>query len=475
MNQSGLSSQGMDNANPLGQSSLPNSQYGMLSSSQGMMEPNQNVHAFPNQYPNQGAPMGFGFSPNQNMPNPSFPPNFYPMNMPPYNNFNYPPGAPMPPGQGMPPGNYNGFPNNYPNNFYNNYNKPWKNYNEENDRNSFDKRGNRDDHYMRNGRKRDIRDDDHNRKGSSHSKNRRPAREKQKYEVLESHTLFFRSIDYGANVDEFRHMVEAYGPISRYAPKISKRGLAFVTYDDIRDAIRALNELNDRPIKGRELKVVYATKPNQEDGNLYTSIFDVIPETIPCSVPPEKIKNELARFGELRDFQSNPGNRSFTVKYFKLSDAKVALSSNIVIDGVNFKLDKIDPEPKPLPDDEENEDRYGHEMTSNMYENNFNQPIVPQNPVQNANNINSNNNPMNPVNQNNSNNMNTNTMNTNTMNTNAMNSNTMNANNSNTNNANVNSTSTAQNSNNPTLDLLNQLKTLSNEQGGFSSSQFGGF
>ena len=295
-----------------------------LGSTPNQFPTNNNNLPFPPPNPDPGIPnFNMGFSP-FGMPPPFYPP------FPPYNGF--------PPQQGFPfPPPNPAFPNiAFDNPYFNNEKSNNLNQGDYGNRNRYNSA------------------DDNFHHGRNNRYNEEPLRKKQHFEVLEqTHTLFFRSIPYNADPDQFRELVSQAGEIAIFSPRITKKGICFVTYNDIRDAIKAIETYNDYIYKGRQLKVIYAIEP-EFSNDLYNSIFKVIPDVNPCDVSKDELYSEVIKFGEIREFTINSDNNSYTVKFFKLSDSKKFLAANLIIKGVHFTLESQSPQHQEVGNNDNN-------------------------------------------------------------------------------------------------------------------------
>ncbi|EPZ34545.1 RNA-binding domain-containing protein [Rozella allomycis CSF55] len=80
-------------------------------------------------------------------------------------------------------------------------------------------------------------------------------------------TLFVRNIEYGCPEQEIRELFEPFGDIKSIYNLIEKRGMAFVTYYDIRCAERAKREMNGYRMKSDRCIDVHFSTPKDDDLN----------------------------------------------------------------------------------------------------------------------------------------------------------------------------------------------------------------
>lgn len=144
------------------------------------------------------------------------------------------------------------------------------------------------------------------------------------------HTVFFCNIPYESNYDEFREFASKFGEITNIYP-IFEKGIAFVTYNDIRDAQKAVFS-TDAFLHDRKVKRAFAYKPPDHARKnpcdtcstvLVTSLEDV------SKIKADDVIGKMREFGEIRSTsQDRPRNGEFVIKFFKLSDAKNCVDHN---------------------------------------------------------------------------------------------------------------------------------------------------
>jgi RNA recognition motif-containing protein len=128
-------------------------------------------------------------------------------------------------------------------------------------------------------------------------------------------------------MDEFWSFVSEYGEIASICPRFS-RGLAFVTYYDLRDAQRAVAQAGGRSLAGRVVKASYAFRPpphSDRDPAEFCSTVSVRSRASPSSVSLDEVSRAMAQFGEIR--ASRPGDRDgFIISFFNIRAASTAVS-----------------------------------------------------------------------------------------------------------------------------------------------------
>lgn len=167
------------------------------------------------------------------------------------------------------------------------------------------------------------------------------------------HTVFYCNIAFDCSNEEFREFASKFGEISDIYSKISDKGIAFVTYNDLRDAQKAVFTA-DVSLHDRKVKRAFAYKPPEHSGKnpcdtcstvLVTSLEDV------SKIKADDVIGKMREFGEIRSTsQDRPRTGEFVIKFFKLSDAKNCVDHN----GLDLRHETLKIE--YLPDEDAGED-----------------------------------------------------------------------------------------------------------------------
>ena len=72
------------------------------------------------------------------------------------------------------------------------------------------------------------------------------------------HTVFVRNLSSKISSSELESLAHEFGPTSNIFSRVSQKGIAFLTFQDLRDAKKAVEGLECRVIKGREIHTSYA-------------------------------------------------------------------------------------------------------------------------------------------------------------------------------------------------------------------------
>lgn len=144
------------------------------------------------------------------------------------------------------------------------------------------------------------------------------------------HTVFYFNIPYDVTNDEFREFASKFGEITNVYP-IFDKGIAFVTYNDLRDAQRAVLS-SDVYLHNRKVKRDFASKPPDHARKnpcdtcstvLVTSLEDV------SKIKADDVIGKMREFGEIRNSsQDRPRSGEFVIRFFKLRDAKNCVDHN---------------------------------------------------------------------------------------------------------------------------------------------------
>jgi len=126
-------------------------------------------------------------------------------------------------------------------------------------------------------------------------------------------TLFVRNISYDISEDALRNEFGKHGEIKKVFNLIEKRGMAFITFYDLRHADKAKRELQDTELGGRKIDVHYSlpkedNNPKDDDdknkGTLFVTVRDATEEFDNVAV--KKLFEQWGAIKEVRDCTGNP-------------------------------------------------------------------------------------------------------------------------------------------------------------------------
>lgn len=162
------------------------------------------------------------------------------------------------------------------------------------------------------------------------------------------HTAFFSNIQYNVSQETFYEFARKYGEIVNMYNLISKKGLAFVTYYNIKDAKNAVDKANNQMLEGRQVKTNYAKKSSYPQNDPRTTCSALLVRTMPGSkLTLEKIKIEMSKFGEIYSFAELEQNLYF-IKFCDIRDAQRAVKERNLLNfgdenvSIDFKIDDED-------------------------------------------------------------------------------------------------------------------------------------
>ena len=164
------------------------------------------------------------------------------------------------------------------------------------------------------------------------------------------HTAFFSNIQYNVSAETFIEFAKKYGEIMNMYNLIPKKGLAFVTYYNIKDAKNAVDKANNQMLEGRQVKTNYAKKSSYPQNDPRTTCSALLVRTMPGSkLTLEKIKTEMSKFGEIYSFAELEQNLYF-IKFCDIRDAQKAVNERNLLNfgdenvNIDFKIDDEDME-----------------------------------------------------------------------------------------------------------------------------------
>ncbi|KAK4053628.1 hypothetical protein OIO90_003867 [Microbotryomycetes sp. JL221] len=124
-------------------------------------------------------------------------------------------------------------------------------------------------------------------------------------------TLFVRNVKYGTSPDEVRGLFERIGDIKDFHDLLEKRGMAFITFYDIRAAMMAKDQLQDYQLGRRSIDVHYSLprdndlkKPPGRDSNQGT--LSLIVEGARGPITDQEMYARFGPFGDIRGIMPDP-------------------------------------------------------------------------------------------------------------------------------------------------------------------------
>lgn len=163
-----------------------------------------------------------------------------------------------------------------------------------------------------------------------------------------SNALFIKNLPYNLTYDEFLKIFGQFGEIASISLHIKDRGIAFLTYYDLRAAEAAKNKLQGFNVYGRFPAIDYSYKPpnySKVDPREYSSLIKV--KTISNSfLSKEDVQKNLSIYGEIneiKDFKENNSKAdhiSFLVLFYDSRCAhKACAEGYLEINGIKCQCE----------------------------------------------------------------------------------------------------------------------------------------
>ncbi|KAK1921700.1 hypothetical protein DB88DRAFT_498925 [Papiliotrema laurentii] len=133
-------------------------------------------------------------------------------------------------------------------------------------------------------------------------------------------TLFVRNVSYDADIEWLRTSFSSYGDVKEFFDLISKRGLIFVTYFDLRAAERARQAMHGTQVQGRAIDVHFSLPRDEDVSKACTK--DKNQGSILVTVRGNRQLNEMElgkmceQFGEVRSVRSGRGAGTKIVEFW---------------------------------------------------------------------------------------------------------------------------------------------------------------
>ncbi|KAK8900063.1 hypothetical protein M9Y10_002386 [Tritrichomonas musculus] len=163
-----------------------------------------------------------------------------------------------------------------------------------------------------------------------------------------SNTLFVKNLPFEMSSDKVKKMFEKYGEVAFIKSQIHERGIAFITFYDMRSAEKAYEKLHGTDFHGRHLVVDFSFKKNNQN-NSKISLFVIIEflnysQGIPLNL--DIIKRSMSSFGEIYNaFEISPDKYAIQYYDYRCSQSAARLGNNFSIDGkrCNIYIPEDDP------------------------------------------------------------------------------------------------------------------------------------
>ena len=166
----------------------------------------------------------------------------------------------------------------------------------------------------------------------------------------ESCVLFLKHIP-NLSKEEVDSFFSKYGEIANFTIQRKKPDAAFLTYYDIRSAIKCKDEVSKQKIKGKSIEIDYSYRPPVYSGHspVETCSRVLLKKTSSESIPTpseEEFRNLLKEYGEISNFESIDNGAYITFFDFRASRKMVAASPILIGNSffsVEFSIENDEP------------------------------------------------------------------------------------------------------------------------------------
>ena len=130
-------------------------------------------------------------------------------------------------------------------------------------------------------------------------------KEKPNQYVPPTRTLFVRDIAFETKIEEVEQIFKTFGEIKIAFDLIPRRGIAFITFFDLRDAERAKNTLTDLKFHGRPAEIHYSL-PKEGDQSKNQASLDV--EYEGPGLTEQELSDYMSKFGAVKNIKPDSSN-----------------------------------------------------------------------------------------------------------------------------------------------------------------------
>ncbi|OHS93383.1 hypothetical protein TRFO_40307 [Tritrichomonas foetus] len=167
------------------------------------------------------------------------------------------------------------------------------------------------------------------------------------------HTAFFSNIPFTLPIEKFTEFAQQYGEIANMYSLIQKRGLAFVTYYDIRNSQKAVEQANGQRLGNRVIKTNYADKstvPHRDPRTTCSCLYIRFNQSSKVTI--HDVINCMKDYGAIHStVPVNDQPNSFVVKFCDIRNAQKVMDSGSVtikneVANIEFQLEDDEVEQK---------------------------------------------------------------------------------------------------------------------------------
>ncbi|GJZ69990.1 MEI2-like protein 4, partial [Tanacetum coccineum] len=160
-----------------------------------------------------------------------------------------------------------------------------------------------------------------------------------------SRTLFVRNINSNVEDPELRILFEQYGDIRTLYTACKHRGFVMISYYDIRAARRAMQALQNKPLRRRKLDIHYSIpKENPSDKDINQG--SVMIYNIDSNVSNDELRHIFGVYGEVKEIRETPqGSRHKSIEFYDIRAAEAASRelNKSELGGKQMKLESTNP------------------------------------------------------------------------------------------------------------------------------------
>ncbi|KAM0047417.1 putative RNA recognition motif domain, mei2-like RNA recognition, RNA-binding domain superfamily [Helianthus debilis subsp. tardiflorus] len=140
-----------------------------------------------------------------------------------------------------------------------------------------------------------------------------------------SRTLFVRNINSNVEDSELRILFEQYGEIHTLYTACKHRGFVMISYYDIRAARRAMQALQNKPLRRRKLDIHYSIpKDNHSDKDINQGT--VVIYNLDSTISNDELRHVFGVYGEVKEIRETPqGSRHKSIEFYDIRAAETAL------------------------------------------------------------------------------------------------------------------------------------------------------
>ncbi|KAK9050887.1 hypothetical protein SSX86_027512 [Deinandra increscens subsp. villosa] len=149
--------------------------------------------------------------------------------------------------------------------------------------------------------------------------------EQQPHGEHPSRTLFVRNINSNVEDSELQILFEQYGEIHTLYTACKHRGFVMISYYDIRAARRAMQALQNKPLRRRKLDIHYSIpKDNHSDKDINQGTVMIY--NLDSTISNDELHHVFGLYGEVKEIRETPqGSRHKSIEFYDTRAAETAL------------------------------------------------------------------------------------------------------------------------------------------------------